>query len=142
MGAIATPCVTLDQLVGNCTHNVAILAHNVTELISDVSVGVGLVMHGKADIHGTIQVGRGLGFAQSGAGDFVSHADIIGTGFGDLGSVVDALLTVTISLCFQSLKWGHVINNCLSTSELRCNNLALRFQLFVFSLLGNQCVIH
>ena len=77
-----------------------------------------------------------------GSSEVVCHVDIIGTGFGDLGSMVDALLTGTISLCFQSLKWGHVINNCLSTSELRCNNLALRFQLFVFSLLGNQCVIH
>ena len=142
MGAIATPCVTLDQLVYQCLHNVAILSHNVPELIADVGIGVGLVMHSEADVHSTIQIGRGLGFAQSGAGDFVSHADIIGTGLDALGSVVDTLLTGTISLCFQSLKWGHVINNCLSTSELRCNNLALRFQLFVFSLLGNQCVIH
>ena len=36
-------------------------------------------MHGKADIHGTIQVGRDFGFAQGGAGDFVCHAPSIGT---------------------------------------------------------------
>ena len=52
-------------------------------------------MHGKADIHGTIQVGRGFGFAQSRAGDFVSHADIIGTGWGHLGASVDTLPTGT-----------------------------------------------
>ena len=65
MGAIATPCVTLDQLVSDCLHNVAILAHNVTEGVSDVSIGSALVMHGEADVHSTVQIGRGLGLAQS-----------------------------------------------------------------------------
>ena len=90
MGAIATPCVTLDQLVYQCLHNVAILSHNVPELIADVGIGVGLVMHSEADVHSTVQIGRGLGFAQSGAGDFVSHADIIGTGSDALGQMVDS----------------------------------------------------
>ena len=74
LGAIATPCVTLDQLVCHCLHNVAILAHNVTELVTDASVGVGLVMHGKAHIHGAIQIGHGLGLAESGAGHGVGHS--------------------------------------------------------------------
>ena len=73
LGAIATPCVTLDQLVGNCLHHIAILSHNVTELVTDVSIGVGLVMHGKADIHGTIEIGHGLSLAESRAGHGVGH---------------------------------------------------------------------
>ena len=143
MGAIATPCVTLDQLVSDCLHNVAILAHNVTEGVSDVGIGSALVMHGEAEVHGTIQVGRGLGLAQSGAGDGeIVHATIIGTGSDALGSMVDSDSVGTISLCFQSLKWGHLINNLHLTYELRCNNLACRFQLVCFSLLSNQCVVH
>ena len=90
MGAITTPCVTLDQLVSDCLHNVAILAHDITEGVSDVSVGVGLVMHSEADVHSTIQIGRGFGLAQSRAGDSeVVHADIIGTGGDALGQMVD-----------------------------------------------------
>ena len=93
---IATPCVPLDQLVSDCPHNVAILAHNVTEGVANVSVGIGLVMHGKTDIHGTIQIGRGFGLAQSGAGDGeIVHATIIGTGSDALGSIGDTLPTVT-----------------------------------------------
>ena len=135
--------MTLDQLVSDCLHNVAILAHNVTEGVSDVGIGSALVMHGEAEVHGTIQVGRGLGLAQSRAGDGeIVHADIIGTGGDDLRGKVDTALTGTISLCFQSLKWGKIINDLHLTSELRCNNLACRFQLFCFSLLSNQCVIH
>ena len=56
-----------------------VLTHNVPEGIADACVGVRLIMHGKADIHGTIQIGRGFGFAQGGAGDFVCHAPSIGT---------------------------------------------------------------
>jgi len=97
LGAIATPCVTLDQLVSDCLHNVAILAHDITEGVSDVGIGVGLVMHSEADIHGTIQVGRGLGLAQSRAGDSeVVHADIIGTGGDDLRGKVDTAPTGTV----------------------------------------------
>ena len=98
MGAIATPCVTLDQLVGNCLHNVAILSHNVPELIADVGIGVRLIMHCKADIHGTIEIGHGFSLAQGRAGHgvgLIHHAVIIGTGWGDLGSVVDSLPTGT-----------------------------------------------
>jgi len=96
MGAIATPCVTLDQLVSNCPHNVAILSHNVTEGISDVGIRSALVMHREADVHGTIQVGRGLGLAQGRAGDGeIVHATIISTGSGDLRSTVDSVPTVT-----------------------------------------------
>jgi hypothetical protein len=85
-GAIATPCVTLDQLVSDCLHNVAVFAYDVTEGVSDVGIGVGLVMHSEADVHGTIQIGRGFGLAQSRAGDSeVVHADIIGTGGDALG---------------------------------------------------------
>ena len=98
MGAIATPCVTLDQLVSDCLHNVAILAHNVTEGVSDVGIGVGLVMHGEADVHGTVKVGHGFGLAQGRAGDgesLIDHDDIIGTGSDALGSMVDTAPTVT-----------------------------------------------
>ena len=94
MGAIATPCVTLDQLVSDCLHNVAILAYDLTEGVSDVSVGIGLVMHGKADIHGTVQIGHGFGLAQCRAGNgegLIDHDDIIGTGSGTLGVRVDTL---------------------------------------------------
>ena len=99
MGAIATPCVTLDQLVSNCLHNVAILAHNVTEGVSDVGIGVGLIMHSEADVHGTIQVGRGFGLAQSRAGDGeIVHADIIGTGGDALGQMVDTAPIGTLVL--------------------------------------------
>ena len=53
-------------------------------------------MHGKTDIHGTIQIGRGFGLAQSGAGDGeIVHATIIGTGSDALGSIGDSLPTVT-----------------------------------------------
>jgi len=97
MGAIATPCVTLDQLVSDCLHNVAILAHDITEGVSDVSVGVGLVMHSEADVHGTIQIGRGFGLAQSRAGDGeIVHATIISTGSDALGSMVDTAPTGTV----------------------------------------------
>ena len=108
MGAIATPCVTLDQLVSDCLHNVAILSHNVPELIADVGIGVGLVMHSEADVHSTVQVGHGFGFAQSGAGDFVSHADIIGTGLDALGQMVDTCPTVTLGWCNLSQMCSHV----------------------------------
>ena len=94
MGSITSPPVTLDQLVYQCLHNVAILSHNVTELVTDESVGVRLVMHCKADIHGTIQIGHGFSLAQGRAGHgvgLIHHAVIIGTGWGDLGSVVDSL---------------------------------------------------
>ena len=54
-------------------------------------------MHSEADVHGTIQIGRGLGLAQSRAGDGeIVHADIIGTGFGDLRGKVDTALTGTL----------------------------------------------
>ena len=96
MGAIATPCVTLDQLVSDCLHDIAVFAHDVTEGVSDVSVGSALVMHGEAEVHSTVQIGRGFGLAQSRAGDGeIVHATIISTGFGDLGSLVDSVPTVT-----------------------------------------------
>jgi len=106
--------VTLDQLVSDCLHNVAILAHNVTEGVSDVGIGVGLVMHSEADIHGTIQIGRGFGLAQSRAGDGeIVHADIIGTGGDALGSLVDTSPTVLVLGCVIYLKgrltFGHII---------------------------------
>lgn len=138
MGAITTPCVTLDQLVSDCLHNVAILAHDITEGVSDVGIGSALVMHGEAEVHGTVQVGRGFGLAQSGAGDGeIVHATIISTGSDGFRAMVDSASVGTISLCFQSLKWCKIINNLNLTSELRCNNLACRFQLFCFSLLSN-----
>ena len=99
MGAITTPCVTLDQLVSDCLHNVAVLAYDLTEGVSDVSVGVGLVMHSEANVHSTIQVGRGLGLAQSRAGDGeIVHADIIGTGSDALGQMVDTAPIGTLGL--------------------------------------------
>ena len=55
------------------------------EGITDACVGVRLIMHGKADIHGTVQIGHGFGLARRGAGDFVSHAPSIGTHPRDLG---------------------------------------------------------
>jgi len=99
MGHRSTDAVPLDQLVSDCLHNIAILAYDVTEGVSDVSVGVGLVMHSEADVHGTIQVGRGFGLAQSRAGDSeIVHAVIIGTGSGDLGALVDTCPTGTLSV--------------------------------------------
>ena len=94
MGSITSPPVTLDQLVHQCLHHVAVLSHNVTPLVTDVGIGVRLVMHCKADIHGTIQIGHGFSLAQGRAGHgigLIDHAVIIGTGRGDLGSVVDSL---------------------------------------------------
>ena len=97
MGAIATPCVTLDQLVSDCLHDIAVFAHDVTEGVSDVGIGIGLIMHSEADVHGTIQVGRGLGLAQSRAGNGESvHAVIIGTGSDGLGAMVDTAPTGTL----------------------------------------------
>ena len=110
MGAIATPCVTLDQLVSDCLHNVAILAHNVTEGVSDVGIGSALVMHREAKVHGTIQIGRGFGLAQSRAGDGeIVHATIISTGSDDLGSLVDSVPTVTLGSCNLSQMCSHVL---------------------------------
>ena len=72
----------LEEHVGNALDNVPILAHDVTEGIANASVGVGLVMHGEADVHGTIQVGRGFGFGECRALDGVDvcHVPIISTG--------------------------------------------------------------
>ena len=54
-------------------------------------------MHSEADVHGTIQVGRGFGLAQSRAGDSeVVHDDIIGTGGDDLRGKVDTAPTGTV----------------------------------------------
>ena len=62
-------------------------------------------MHSEADVHGTIQIGRGFGLAQSGAGDSeVVHADIIGTGGDDLRGKVDTALTGTSVV---------IINRCM-----------------------------
>ena len=50
-------------------------------------------MHGKANIHGTIEIGHGFGFTQSRAGHFVGlnhHAIIIGTGLAHMGVMVDS----------------------------------------------------
>ena len=112
MGAIATPCVTLDQLVSDCLHNVAILAYDLTEGVSDVGIGVGLVMHRKAEVHGTVQVGHGFGLAQCRAGNgegLIDHDDIIGTGWGDLRGKVDTLPTVTLGSCNLSQMCSHVL---------------------------------
>ena len=64
-------------------------------------------MHGEADIHGTVQVGRGFHFRECRALDGVDvcHVDIIGTGWGPLGRLVDTLptgrrgRTVCLTLC-------------------------------------------
>ena len=47
-------------------------------------------MHGEADVHGTIQVGRGFHFRECRALDGVDvcHVDIIGTGAGGMGSLL------------------------------------------------------
>ena len=84
-----------DDPSGDRFHNVAILSNDIPEGVSDASVGVGLVMHGEADVHSTIQVGRGFGLAQGRALDGVDvcHVDIIGTGWGPLGRLVDSLPT-------------------------------------------------
>jgi len=66
-------------------------------------------MHGEAEVHGTVQIGRGLGLAQSRAGDSeVVHADIIGTGGDDLRGKVDTLPTVTLGSCNLSQMCSHV----------------------------------
>lgn len=83
-----------DDPSGDRFHNVAVFANDITEGVTDAGIGSALVMHGEADVHGTIQVGRGLGLAQSGAGDSeIVHVDIIGTGWGRLGAMVDSLPT-------------------------------------------------
>ena len=59
---------------------VAVVSDDVTKLVTDLSVTV-LLREVQAQKHGTIQIGRGLVLLRSGgAKDFVSHADIIGTG--------------------------------------------------------------
>ena len=52
-------------------------------------------MHGKADVHGTVQVRHGFGFAQSGASDFVSHVHSIGGRSGGLWVACATFPTVT-----------------------------------------------
>ena len=71
-----------EQHVSDALDNVPILTHDVPKGIADASVGVGLVMHGEADVHGTIQVGRGFHFGECGALDGVDvcHVPIISTG--------------------------------------------------------------
>ena len=72
-----------EEHVSDALADVAILTHDVPERIANASVGVGLVMHGVADIHGTIQVGRGFHFRECRALDGVEvvHASTI-HGFG------------------------------------------------------------
>ena len=56
-------------------------------------------MHGEAEIHGTVEIGNGLGLAQGRAGNgegLIDHDDIIGTGFGDLRGKVDTAPTGTL----------------------------------------------
>ena len=73
------PIGTSEQHVRDPLHDVAILSNDVTKRITNASVGVGLVMHGEADVHGTIQVGRGFGFGECRALDGVEvvHASTI-----------------------------------------------------------------
>ena len=136
MGAIATPCVPVCLLVSE--HAEMGIHHEVYHLIGGRAIETLTepVNRQISGCHGikeeVLQVLQVLVREE-----VVCHVDIIGTGSDGLGSLVDSASGGTISLCFQSLKWGHLINNVLFTSEVRCNNLALRFQLFVFSLLGN-----
>ena len=68
---------------------VAVVSDDVAEAIADLSVPE-LFGEVQAKQHGTIQVGRGFVFLRSrGADDFVSHADIIGTAWGDSRGMVD-----------------------------------------------------
>ena len=52
---------------------VPVFSDQVAELISDGSVGAGLLRHAEAEIHGTIHAAGGFGFAKSRAGDGVEH---------------------------------------------------------------------
>ena len=73
----------LEKHICDALHDITVLSHDVTEGVTNVSIGVRFVMHGEADVHGTIQVGRGFGFGECRALDGVEvvHVSTI-HGFG------------------------------------------------------------
>ena len=94
---------TLPQLSHQEGGRVAVVSDDVTEGVSDLSVSE-LLRQVQAKQHGTVQVGRGLVLLRSrGADDFVCHVDIIGTAWGDLGSLVDSAPTGSAAASFVQL---------------------------------------
>ena len=94
MGGKSRGCVPPSQLSQE-GGRVPVVSDDVTEGVTDLSVPE-LFREIQANQHGTIQIGRGLILLRGrGAKDFVSHADIIGTGSDALGAAVDTPPTGT-----------------------------------------------
>jgi len=68
-----------EKHVSDALDHVAIFSHDVPEGIANAGIGVGLVMHGEADVHGTVQVRGGFHFRECRALDGVEvvHASTI-----------------------------------------------------------------
>ena len=60
-----------EQHVSDALADIAILSNDIAEGVTNVGIGVGLVMHSEAQVHCTIQVGRGFGFRECRALDGV-----------------------------------------------------------------------
>ena len=60
-----------EEHVGNALADIAILTHDIAQRVANVCVGIGLVMHGEAQVHGMIKVGGSLNLAQCRAFDGV-----------------------------------------------------------------------
>ena len=81
--------------MGGDPSGVAVLHHGVTQPVLNPSVGTRLVMHGKADVSGTVKTGDGLPLIQGRAGDevgasghgvrFVVHAVMMAQNRGQWG---------------------------------------------------------
>lgn len=87
----------LVQEISDRFHDTTVLPDDIAKGIADAGIGPALVMHREAEVHGTIQIGRGFGLAQGATLDsvgLIDHAVIIGTRSGDLGSDGDTLPTV------------------------------------------------
>ena len=96
MGGQCQKCVTLPQLSHQEGGRVAVVAYDVAEGVSNLSV-TEFLRQIEAEQHGTIQVGRGFVLLRGrGADDLVGvvHAVIIGTGWGDSRGMVDTAPTV------------------------------------------------
>jgi len=125
-----------DQPASDCFHNVAILTDDIPKGITDAGIGIGLVMHSKADVHRTIQIGRGFGFPESGAGDFVCHALIIDTGSAGCDHYCATLSTgraadqfVLLTRFLHSITIRHLLNSTIF-QQLGIVFFSFRNQLF------------
>ena len=103
--------------------NLTVLHHGVTQPVLHPSVGTRLVMHGEADVSGTVKTGHGLLLLQGGASDevgasghdvrFVVHATIIGTGSDHFRAMVDTLPTGRAADQFVSLS-GEILADSIT----------------------------